>query len=83
MEYTAAQIQSFRDELAVLQDALTKLQSGRLPGKMVIDGDVVEYHQVDIPRLERRVENLKSIVSTVDNPGEYATSFKIFSGKGL
>ena len=83
MTYSIAQIDSFRNELTTLQAARTNLLSGRMAAHVVIDGDVVKYHRVDIPLLTKRIGELESILSGVDNAGEYTTSFKIISGKGL
>ena len=83
MAYSTTQIESFRNELTTLQTARTNLLSGRMAAHVVIDGDVVQYHRVDIPLLTRRIGELESILSEIDNAGEYATSFRIVSGKGL
>ena len=83
MAYSTTQIESFRNELT----------PSKPPGRISFpvawlpmwssDGDSVQYHRVDIPLLTRRIGELESILSEVDNTGEYATSFKIISGKGL
>ena len=83
MTYSTTQIEPFRNELSTLQTARTNLLSGRMAAHVVIDGDVIQYHRVDIPLLTRRIGELESILSEVDNAGEYATSFKIISSKGL
>lgn len=83
MAYSATQIESFRSELTTLQTARTNLLAGKMAAHVVIDGDIVQYHRVDIPLLTRRIGDLESILSEIDNVGEHATSFKIFSGKGL
>lgn len=83
MAYTDIQIQAFRDELTSLRTARTKLLTGTLAVRVVIDGDSAEYHRINIPYLTQRIGELESILSTVDNPGDHATSFRITSGKGL
>lgn len=83
MAYTDLQIQAFRDELTTLRDARTKLLSGRMAVRVIIDGDSAEYHRINIPYLSQRIGELESILSTIDNPGDYATSFRVTSGKGL
>ena len=83
MAYSTTQIQAFRDELAALQEARTNLLAGRMASRVVIDGDVVEYHRVDVPILSRRIGELESILFEEDSPGDFATSFKISAGKGL
>ncbi len=83
MSYTAEQIQSFRDELTALRDARTKLLSGRLVARIVIDGEVAEYHRVDIKYLNTRIGELQTMIASVDAPDDAVTAFVIRSGKGL
>ncbi len=83
MAYTDTEIQAFRDELAALRTARTKLLSGTLAVRVVVDGDSAEYHRINTPYLSRRIGELESILSTLDYPGDHATSFRITSGKGL
>lgn len=83
MAYSEVQIESFRKELDLLETSETNLSAGRAVAQVVIDGDIVQYHRADIPLLTRRIGELKSILSEIDNADQYATSFKIFSGKGL
>ncbi|MBU1418343.1 MAG: hypothetical protein KKI15_07640 [Proteobacteria bacterium] len=83
MAYTDAEIQAFRDELAALRAARAKLNSGTLRARVGVDGDFVEYHRIHIPSMTQRIDELKSILSAIDNPGEHAISFRITSGKGL
>jgi hypothetical protein len=83
MAYSDTQIQAFRDELATLRDARTKLLTGRLAVKVVIDGDVAEYHRINIPYLNQRIGELESILSAIDSPGTNCTAFHITTGKAL
>ena len=83
MAYSAAQIESFRNELSTLRTALTTLQSGRLPINVTIDGDIVQRHLVNVPLLTSRIAQLEDILFEHDYPGQHVTSLKIHSGKGL
>ena len=82
MAYSTAQIDSFRNELTILQTARTNLLSGRMAANVIIDGDSVQYHRVDIPLLTRSIGELDPFSPKLIMPGENATSFKISSGKG-
>jgi len=83
MALTPEEIQAYREELAALKAARAKLLSGSLAVRATIDGDMVEYHQVDIAALNRRISELEAIIGDIDSPGSVATAFNIVPAKGL
>ncbi len=83
MAYTSDQIQAFRDELTALQAARTKLLTGRMAVKAVIDGDVVEYHRIDLPYLNQRIGEIENILASIDSTSDHAVAFRVNASKGL
>ena len=76
MAYTSA-------DLANVDQAIIELATGKRTTKFVIDGEVVEYHPVELPQLRALRSEIISEIAAADPAGTSVSAFIITGGKGL
>lgn len=76
MAYTSA-------DLANVDKTIIDLATGKRETRFVIDGEVVEYHPVDLPQLRALRSDIISEIAGAATNGSAVSAFIVSGGKGL